>query len=456
VAQPVDWQITDDRIRYALEDMLQRYSGIDPQLIDVEVEKGVVKLDGYVETVRSRGRAGGLAEAMQGVRAVENMLRVRPIARSDEEIRQDVMAAIEDDPVLETKGQRITVENGEVKLTGGAGSWGERRLFAEAAGGVRGVRGVSNDLEVSQLVARGDEEVAREIQRRLRRDVWTDDTNVSVQVRRGVAKLAGGVNSAAQKRRVEEAALIRGVRNVDSSGLVVRSDPWGRGEGRHVRLAGWRDPQIAEEVKAALALDARLAASNVDVQAQDGLITLQGEVPSYFAKRGAEQGALNTVGVFEVDNRLRVRPASTLPSDEELAARVERALHRDPDVSRMNIGLDVRNGKVRLLGYAESRYERQLAEEVTSRIDGVIDLENGLLVSGGGWAADDAQLRAAVEEQLWWSPYIDERNVTVAVRHGEVTVTGHAPDSMRRELVSELGYAAGARNVINQLRVENR
>jgi osmotically-inducible protein OsmY len=454
-AQAANREITDESIRVALENALSRDPGVDAQLVDVQVKEGIVSLDGHVETIRSRDRAGELAEAMRGVRAVENGLEVRPTSRPDEEIRQDVLAAIQDDPVLDDKHIKVEVQEGRVRLTGEADSWGHRQLFSEALTGVRGARDIANSLEVRQSRARDEHEVAAEIQKRLMRNVWTQDANVRVEVRDGAAKLSGSVNSAAQKKLVERAAFVRGVRAVDTSGLAVRTMPPGKKEPA-VRVAALRDSQLAEDVKAAFELDPRLVNTSIEVQADGGAITLVGEAASYFAKQAAELDALGTVGVLQVENRLRVRPASALPSDEELAARVERALNRDVDTSRMNIQLDVRNGKVRLGGFVEAAYERELAERVTSRVDGVIDLENAVKVSGGGPALADAELRAAIEEQLWWNPYVEVADMTFDVRDGGVTITGNIPNYMKRELVSDVAMAAGARQVTNHLQLPRR
>lgn len=66
------------------------------------------------------------------------------------------------------------------------------------------------------------------------------------------------------------------------------------------------DDRIREDVCERLTHDSWLDASNVDVQVQDGEVTLTGTVDSRAAKRRAEDTIENISGVRDVHNQLRV------------------------------------------------------------------------------------------------------------------------------------------------------
>ena len=76
----------------------------------------------------------------------------------------------------------------------------------------------------------------------------------------------------------------------------------GRGPSGYVRS----DERIREDINDRLTYHAFIDASNVNVEVQDGDVTLTGTVDNRFAKRRAEDISENVSGVKNVENRLRV------------------------------------------------------------------------------------------------------------------------------------------------------
>ena len=66
------------------------------------------------------------------------------------------------------------------------------------------------------------------------------------------------------------------------------------------------DERIRESVSEALARDGDLDASEIEVQVQEGEVTLEGIVPNRWSKRLAEDLVQDMPGVKELHNRLRV------------------------------------------------------------------------------------------------------------------------------------------------------
>jgi osmotically-inducible protein OsmY len=65
---------------------------------------------------------------------------------------------------------------------------------------------------------------------------------------------------------------------------------------------------------------------------------------------------------------------------ETLTDRVSHALRRDPYLARRNLRFENLEGKVKLSGVVQSYYQKQMAQEVVRRIDGVERVENDLEV----------------------------------------------------------------------------
>lgn len=71
------------------------------------------------------------------------------------------------------------------------------------------------------------------------------------------------------------------------------------------------DGVIVTKVKAKLAADGDINPFNIDVDSNDGVVTLQGTVAKDSARSGAEQHARDTEGVRRVVNLIKVEPSGT-------------------------------------------------------------------------------------------------------------------------------------------------
>jgi len=125
--------------------------------IDVEVFKGTVQLNGFVDSAASKQRASELAHKTKGVTAVHNNLTVkttmdRPNEQvvDDGEITAKVKTALAGDP--RTKAHQINIEtrSGVVQLSGFVDNSEAKSTAEELARAVHDVKSVDNELEVKK------------------------------------------------------------------------------------------------------------------------------------------------------------------------------------------------------------------------------------------------------------------------------------------------------------------
>lgn len=64
----------------------------------------------------------------------------------------------------------------------------------------------------------------------------------------------------------------------------------------------------------------------------------------------------------------------------DMRERVSTALRHDPYLARRNLRFESFEGRIRLSGVVQSYYQKQMAQEVIRRIDGVAQVENELEV----------------------------------------------------------------------------
>ena len=122
--------------------------------INVDVNRGVVKLSGFVDTPKEKSAAGDLARKVDGVQSVQNDIAVKESDSTTGEVIDDsiltakVKAALVDNS--ETKAHQINVETkeGVVQLSGFVDSAGAKAAATNVAKSVTGVKDVKNELSV--------------------------------------------------------------------------------------------------------------------------------------------------------------------------------------------------------------------------------------------------------------------------------------------------------------------
>ena len=115
----------------------------------IEVDDGVVTLNGQVPGLNSKRLAGVLAWWVPGSRDVVNGLAVEPPEDDGPDlIEEAVRIALEKDPFIEAGQIKVGVRNRAVRLTGLVSSDSERDMAEKVAWYVFGVDEVINQLDV--------------------------------------------------------------------------------------------------------------------------------------------------------------------------------------------------------------------------------------------------------------------------------------------------------------------
>jgi osmotically-inducible protein OsmY len=455
VAVPVEAakRPSDGDITAAIETNLWVDQAVPSHNIDVEAKNGIVRLTGSVYNILARERATAIAENVRGVRSVVNEIEVKPVVRSDEEIQADVTDALRLDPATNSYAILAKVADGTVTLSGTVDSYPEKRLSEEVAKGVRGVRAVKDNIELVYEKKRSDREIEEEVEALLKDDVRLDGDAITVKVKDGKVSLSGVVDSAAERALAGEKAWVAGVRATDVG--AVKVDWWARDRMRRESASVYKgDEEIEKAVKDAFTQDPRVWPFDVKVETHYAEATLTGAVDNLEAKKAAEQDAKNTLGVWRVEDHLKVRP-NLVVGDSDIIANVSAALRRDPYVDRYDINVSAENGKAYLYGAVDSEFDKARAEDVASRVKGVVDVENLLDVrEAQPWKSDRA-IKEDVQDQLYWDGLVDEAKVDVSVEDGVASLSGTVDTWYQYTKAAEDARAGGAREIRNDLHVRN-
>lgn len=213
------------------------------------------------------------------------------------------------------------------------------------------------------------------------------------------------------------------------------------------------DEVIKKDIVDEVFWDDRLDASGVTVEVADGVVTLRGKAPSYFAKRVGTDIAWKVGGATAVNNLLEVNYAEGVPKDAELANNVENALAWNSYIDASRSIVSVEGGIVILEGDVDSYWKRKHAEDIVSGLSGVLAVENKLAVVPTKDFSDETiadDIVAAIDRHA----LLNNDDVTVEVADGAVTLTGTVPSVWASRSASDIAdRTSGVVKVRNDLRI---
>ena len=212
------------------------------------------------------------------------------------------------------------------------------------------------------------------------------------------------------------------------------------------------DLELRKAVESELNFEPSINAAEIGVAAKDGIITLSGNVPSYWEKMAAERAAARVSGVKAVVNEVEVHlPGSSERTDEDIARAALNALQWNVLIPSDRIKVKVSKGWVTLEGMVDWQFQKTAAEKAVRKligVRGVIDLiELKPSVSKG-------EVKAAIEGALKRLAEIDANKIKVETEDGKVVLSGTVRSWFEREEAERAAWAApGVRTVEDRIAV---
>ncbi|TFG05926.1 BON domain-containing protein [Candidatus Thorarchaeota archaeon] len=215
-----------------------------------------------------------------------------------EDIKKRVVDELYFDNRVDASEIEVAVKDGNVTLEGEVDSFYTRSAAAEDAWAVIGVTDVHNELDVSypvEIEIMSDEDIASSIDSKLLWNTAIDSTKIDVSVDGGVIELEGTVDAYWKKLRAGTLAMdVSGVMDVHNELAVVPT-------------YDYVDEAIAKDIMDSLERRFTVDEEKVNVEVENGIVTLTGTVEDYTAYTSAENAAELTAGVIDVENKLYVK-----------------------------------------------------------------------------------------------------------------------------------------------------
>lgn len=140
--------ITDTELAKEIVRALDALTRVRGDQIQVSVKDGIVTLRGEVDWQFQRQVIVDAVRSVRGVRGLVTEITVKQPVLPGEEIRKGIEDALIRSAELDAQRIHVDVRDGEVILTGTVRSHAERQIAEAAAWRSRGVRAVTNRIEV--------------------------------------------------------------------------------------------------------------------------------------------------------------------------------------------------------------------------------------------------------------------------------------------------------------------
>jgi osmotically-inducible protein OsmY len=228
------------------------------------------------------------------------------------------------------------------------------------------------------------------------------------------------------------------------------------------------DDVLRSRVDVSLALHRALQPFAIAVDAEQGRVVLRGSVDDPLERQLAQRIAKSVDGVRGVDNRIVVEPHrarwlghTAMVGDGRddralaLAVRAQLRWHRSTRGSRIDVSSQL--GHVVLHGSVKTLSERDIAQRIATRTEGVLSVDNQIDVRGRGAARGlallgdagrglgDIWITAQVKSALLYESDVSGLDLRVRTRDGVVPLSGVAANRTELDLAGEI--AATVRGV---------
>ncbi len=212
---------------------------------------------------------------------------------ANEQLRDDVLAELDCDPVVNARTIGVAVDDGVVTLTGNVANFAQKWAAEEATRRVKGVRAIAEELHVDLPTGdrRSDTDLAHAVALALSWNALLPQSIQSV-VRDGYVTLTGEADWHFQRQ--EAADTIRRIAGVRGVNNTIALSKWAVGN------------DVSDQIHRIFERDAQIDADRVHIAAHGGTVTLTGNVRSWFERNEANRAAWSIKGIVAGDNQLTV------------------------------------------------------------------------------------------------------------------------------------------------------
>jgi osmotically-inducible protein OsmY len=212
------------------------------------------------------------------------------------------------------------------------------------------------------------------------------------------------------------------------------------------------DSQLQQDVMAELKWEPAVHAAQIGVEVKDGVVTLAGDVSSYIEKLNAERAAQRVAGVKALAIEMTVKVGEFgKRTDADIAKSAKNIIGWTSSLPTDAVKVMVENGWLTLSGDVDWQFQRQDAADSVRYLSGVTGVNNDIAIKP---ALSAMVVKSDIEAALKRRATADAKTISVAVKGGDVTLTGNVHSWDERDLATSTAWgSAGVRNVVDKMKL---
>jgi len=196
-----------------------------------------------------------------------------------------------------------------------------------------------------------------------------------------------------------------------------------------------------------LEFEPSIAAANIGVAVESGIVTLSGHVSSYSQKEAAERVVRRASGVRGIAQELEVRLLGAYRTDDDdIARRAANMLDWNVSLPRNGVQVKVQKGWLTLTGKVEWQYQKEAASYAVHDLAGVTGISNLIEIAPRVSATD---VRKRIEDAFKRDANIEAQGVGVEVSDGSVTLKGKVRTWSERRAAERAAWSAPGIKTLN-------
>lgn len=184
-----------------------------------------------------------------------------------------------------------------------------------------------------------------------------------------------------------------------------------------------RDSEIQDLVEKSLEWSPEVESAKIGVSVHDGVVTLNGQVPSYWQKIMAGKIALKTRGVSAIADDIVVHHITDPPTDSDIALAANNLIKWNSDVPAESVKIKVEDHVLSLTGEVSWNFEREAAFRSVKHLGGVRDVRNRITLKPRPHA-NAADTEVLIRHAIMRHASIDASHVHASVEGTRVILTG--------------------------------
>jgi hyperosmotically inducible protein len=212
------------------------------------------------------------------------------------------------------------------------------------------------------------EKLEKEVMQRLTWDDRIDESQINVSVIDNIAILKGCVNSYPEKILAEiETQFIPEIKSVKNEIEIKFPESYEKID----------DEEVKDAVFCLLNANSEIDTNNIDIFIENGKVSLEGRVNSYWKKDKIRKMASQVKGVISVSDKIAVVPDEKI-TDDEINELLKTAMANSVHIDANKVKLKINNGIVELSGTLPSMSSYNAVIKLARSTKGVVDVKDDL------------------------------------------------------------------------------